>query len=126
VYFTNAGSLFPMTWSSGTDYLYIQNNHIIGDGAYIQQGSRNPNVANNLIQPTAQAAAAGYSGDDLWKPRRANAPTVDGGTGEAASIFSNDRLGVFRPQRAGWDIGAYEFSFAPPAPPGNLRVVTSP
>ena len=62
-----------------------------------------------------------------------NSPAIDAGV---TSVATKDMTGIPRPQGAGVDIGANEYcdgsscSFevvvdtVPPAPPGNLRVVT--
>jgi hypothetical protein len=60
-----------------------------------------------LIQTSAQATAAGYTAANEYIPTAADSPTVDQGTDESG-YFSDDILGVSRPQGAAWDIGAYE------------------
>lgn len=55
-------------------------------------------------------------------------PAIDngaalGGSYSGAINYSGTRSGLTRPQRGGWDIGAYEASRPKPSPPRNLRVV---
>jgi parallel beta-helix repeat protein len=52
-----------------------------------------------------------------------DSPAVNNGI--AISGFSDDYVGTARPQGAGWDIGAYEFTRegSPPAPPKGLKIV---
>jgi hypothetical protein len=52
---------------------------------------------------------------------QADSPAIDSGISLLG--FSNDILGVTRPQGRGWDIGAYEYQVAIPGAPKNLRVL---
>lgn len=67
-----------------------------------------------------------YGSEDLRL--RADSPVRDIGV-DMSGFFSTDRLRKPRPQRGGWDIGAYENQDADAdvlTPPSNLRVASQP
>ena len=92
------------TWGTAD----IRNNHII-DGSINVTFAANLIKDHNLLQTKAQAASAGYTMNNFFKPSSANAPTIDAGV-NLASVFNMDHLGVSRPRGVAWDIGAYEYA----------------
>lgn len=108
---------------AGLDKVIIQNNHCIGEGmvTWDTQPHTTKTEDHNLVQTPAVAASQGYTINNLWAPTSNLGSTVDQGISQA-NIFSNDFLGISRPQGAGWDIGAYEYQsgnvVAPDAPSG--------
>ena len=78
--------------------------------------------SNNLVETLSQANTAGYHASSKYAPTSASQPTVDAGASQSW-LFNTDILGVTRPQGAGWDIGAYEYSGGSALPsPTNLRL----
>jgi len=64
-----------------------------------------------------------YSNKDFQIKK--TSPAIDAGT--SISSFNYDKIGILRPQGAGWDIGAYEYKgeSASPSQPRNLRIITN-
>jgi hypothetical protein len=89
----------------------------------VVQGGTNINIQNNAVYNTNGIAPNGspYPGD-LWMQDplivslsgldfhlQSNSPLIDAGY-YLGNLFTNDFDGIIRPQGAGFDIGAYEFS----------------
>lgn len=83
----------------------------------------NYNRGHNLKQSPSAATSAGYTASNNYQPISGTVganSTVDAGsqttTGTIANLntlFTDDLLGVVRPQGSAWDIGAYEFGQVP-------------
>ncbi|HIH09166.1 MAG TPA: LamG domain-containing protein [Candidatus Diapherotrites archaeon] len=100
--------------------LVIQNNHCITNQsvAWEDQGAYDHLVYDRqLVQTVGVANAQGYDFSNQYSPTSGTSGTVDKGILPALPIFSRDFKSVFRPQGAGWDIGAYEYAQVTPQQP---------
>jgi hypothetical protein len=98
-------------------HLVAENNHTIGKNPTPIDTSNFQTdfvVDHDIHEMTSDAASAGYTSANLWKPTSSSAPTVDYGT-DLSSLSSTlptiatDLFGVPRPQGSAWDVGAYEY-----------------
>jgi hypothetical protein len=128
---TFVGDANPVADNSKPNWgtLIAKNNHFIGANLS-KSNINNLTSSNNLVQTVAQAAAAGYTQANLYKPTSSSSPTVHHGL-NLSTYFATDRLRVKRPQGPAWDIGAYEYAATSPVAgrpksPTNLRVAPTP
>jgi hypothetical protein len=100
-------------WAEGGSTIDASNNLLYkGDGTV--DPTKFPNDLVNVDPKFVNPEAGDYR-------LQAGSPAIDAGI--PLPGFSNDILGVTRPQGKGWDIGAYEYQVAIPGAPKNLRIL---
>ena len=78
--------------------------------------------AHSIIQTSTSGITKSPASGDFHLV--SGSPAVDKGANLSATGFETALDGIFRPQQAAWDIGAYELGTSlPPSPPTSLQLV---